>query len=106
MAARHPGYLLREFGPAVVRPIADQPSANPPPRARRHRLANRREVLEAPPQLDPGTFSLQASDLQTDVLIVGGGGAGAAAATGEASGGGRFGPPMPAKSLRSRCPTR
>jgi succinate dehydrogenase / fumarate reductase flavoprotein subunit len=38
------------------------------------------DVLEAPPQLDPETFSLQAPDLQTDVLVVGGGGAGACAA--------------------------
>ena len=38
------------------------------------------EVLEAPPQLDPETFTLQDGELSTDVLIVGGGGAGAAAA--------------------------
>ncbi|MBM3122041.1 MAG: FAD-binding protein [Chloroflexi bacterium] len=38
------------------------------------------EVLEAPPQLDPETFTLQDSELHADVLIVGGGGAGAAAA--------------------------
>jgi succinate dehydrogenase/fumarate reductase flavoprotein subunit len=38
------------------------------------------DVIEAPPQLDPETFSLPAPDLQTDVLVVGGGGAGASAA--------------------------
>ena len=45
------------------------------------------DVLEAPPQLDPATFALQGSDLQSDVLIVGGGGAGASAALMAAQGG-------------------
>ena len=45
------------------------------------------DVLEAPPQLDPVTFALQGSDLQSDVLIVGGGGAGASAALMAAQGG-------------------
>ena len=45
------------------------------------------DVLEAPPQLDPSTFALQGSDLQSDVLIVGGGGAGASAALMAAQGG-------------------
>jgi succinate dehydrogenase/fumarate reductase flavoprotein subunit len=45
------------------------------------------DVLEAPAQLDPATFALQGSDLQTDVLIVGGGGAGASAALMAAQGG-------------------
>jgi len=45
------------------------------------------EVLEAPPQLDPETFTLQEGDLDTDVLIVGGGGAGASAALLAAQGG-------------------
>ena len=45
------------------------------------------DVLEGPPQLDPATFALSGSDLQTDVLIVGGGGAGASAALMTAQGG-------------------
>src|SRR4030042_6121195 len=38
------------------------------------------ELLEAPAQLDPDTFTLDRCDLETDVLIVGGGGAGAGGA--------------------------
>jgi succinate dehydrogenase / fumarate reductase flavoprotein subunit len=45
------------------------------------------DILEAPPQLDPETFTLQAGELDSDVLIVGGGGAGAAAALLAAQGG-------------------